>query len=168
MHEWRPLSVDRVVWSFSFIPDFNFWVSWSLDPQVSGFMGLWSLLSGRYKGKDWEGKRNANPPGGGAIPLPFPLPALHSSRPLSRWLGSRGLKGRFPFNPKFRKFRLAHQMERTISVWSDRNIRDQLWKWSTLTGLVISVGRFRSVGPKYSFPFDKILVPSTALLYPAY
>ena len=32
-------------------------------------------------------------------------------------------------------------MERTISVWSDRNIRDQLWRWSTLTGLDISVGR---------------------------
>ena len=44
-------------------------------------------------------------------------------------------------------------MERTISVWSDRNIRDQLW---------------RSVGPKCPFPFDKIVVPSTALLYPAY
>ena len=25
-------------------------------------------------------------------------------------------------------------MERTISVWSDRNIRDHLWRWSTLTG----------------------------------
>ena len=49
--------------------------------------------------------------------------------------------GRFPFNPKVRKFRLVHQMERTISVWSDRNIRDQLWRWSTVTGLVISVGR---------------------------
>ena len=60
--------------------------------------------------------------------------------------------GRFPFNPKFRKFKLVHQMERTISVWSDRNIRDQLW---------------RSVGPKCPFPFDKIVVPSTALLYPA-
>ena len=32
-------------------------------------------------------------------------------------------------------------MERTISVCSDRNIRDQLWRWSTVTGLVISVGR---------------------------
>ena len=37
-------------------------------------------------------------------------------------------------------------MERTISVWSVR-------RWSSLTGLVI--------------PFDKIVVPSTALLYPA-
>ena len=60
--------------------------------------------------------------------------------------------GRFPFNPKFRKVKLVHQMEQTISVWSDRNIRDQLW---------------RSVGPKCPFPFDKIVVPSTALLYPA-
>ena len=50
-------------------------------------------------------------------------------------------KTHFPFNPKFRKFRLVHQMERTISVWSDQNIRDQLWRWSTFTGLVISIGR---------------------------
>ena len=49
--------------------------------------------------------------------------------------------GRFPFNPKFRKFRLVHQMERTISVYSDRNIRYQLWMWFTLTGPLISVGR---------------------------
>ena len=42
--------------------------------------------------------------------------------------------GRFTFNPKFRKFRLVHHMEQTISVWSSRNIRDQLWRWSSLTG----------------------------------
>ena len=35
---------------------------------------------------------------------------------------------------------LVRQMERTISVWSDQNIRDQLWRWSTLTTLVFSVG----------------------------
>ena len=34
--------------------------------------------------------------------------------------------GRFPFNPKLQKFQLLHQMERTISVWSNRNIWDQL------------------------------------------
>ena len=50
-----------------------------------------------------------------------------------------GDEGRFPFNPKFQKFRLVHQMEWTISLWSDWNIRDQLLRWSTLTGLVISV-----------------------------
>ena len=49
--------------------------------------------------------------------------------------------GRFPFNLKFRKIRLVHQMEPSISVWCDRNIRDQLWRWSTLTVLVISVVR---------------------------
>ena len=36
------------------------------------------------------------------------------------------VKRRFPFDPKFRKFRLVHQMERIIPVWSDRNIREQL------------------------------------------
>ena len=55
-----------------------------------------------------------------------------------------------------RKFRLVHQMERTISVWSDRNIRDQLWRWSTLTGLVISVGRSDRNVP---FHLTKLLSP---------
>ena len=32
-------------------------------------------------------------------------------------------------------------MERTILVRSDRNIWEHLWRWSTLTGLVISVGQ---------------------------
>ena len=34
-----------------------------------------------------------------------------------------------------------NQMEQTISVRSDRNIWDYLWRWSTLTGPLISVGR---------------------------
>ena len=52
------------------------------------------------------------------------------------WLG-----GAFHSSQKFRKFRLVHQTERTVSVWSDRNIRDQLRRWFTVTGLAISVGR---------------------------
>ena len=48
------------------------------------------------------------------------------------------MKGRFPFSPKFRKFRL--EMERTSSVRSVWNIWEHLWRWSTLTGPVISVG----------------------------
>ena len=71
--------------------------------------------------------------------------------------------GHFPFNPKLQKFQLLHQMERTISVWSNRNIWDQLWRWSTLT-----VPLSWSVGPKWPVPFDKIVVPSTALLYLTY
>ena len=51
------------------------------------------------------------------------------------------LVGWFSFNPKSRRIRLIHQMERSISVWSDPNTRDQLWRLSALTGLVISVGR---------------------------
>ena len=47
----------------------------------------------------------------------------------------------FPFNPKFRKIRLEHQMERTISVWSNWNVEG---------------GPLR---PKCPFPFDKIAVP---------
>ena len=64
-----------------------------------------------------------------------------SNQKLQRCCPANRDYGRFPFNPKFRKFLLVHQMERTISVWSDRNIRNQHWRWSTVTGLVISVGR---------------------------
>ena len=71
-------------------------------------------------------------------------------------------QGLFPFNPKFRKFRLLHQMEGFILIWSDQNFWNQLWRWSTLTGLVILAW------PKCPFPFDKIVVPSCALLCPAY
>ena len=48
-------------------------------------------------------------------------------------------EGLFPLNPKFQKVWLVHQMEQTVSVWSDWNIWDQLWSWSSLTSLVISV-----------------------------
>ena len=70
---------------------------------------------------------------------------------------------RFPFNLKFRKIWLVHQMEWTISVWSDQNMHDQLWRWSTLTGPVILVSR-----TKMSLSIWQIVVPNTALLYPAY
>ena len=33
----------------------------------------------------------------------------------------------------------CYVIEWTISIWSDQNIRDQLWRWSSLTGLVINV-----------------------------
>ena len=57
---------------------------------------------------------------------------------------------------------VRNQMERTIPVRLEQIIWDHLWKWSTLTSLVISVGQTKmSV-----IPFDKIAVPSTALLYP--
>ena len=42
---------------------------------------------------------------------------------------------RIPFNPTFRTFRWYIKWNE-IYIWSDRNIRDQLWRWSTLTGLV--------------------------------
>ena len=43
------------------------------------------------------------------------------------------LLGHLPFKPKFCNFQSVHQMEWTISVWSNWNIQDQLWRWSTLT-----------------------------------
>ena len=39
------------------------------------------------------------------------------------------LLGHLPFKPKFCNFQSVHQMEWTISVWSNRNIQDQLWRY---------------------------------------
>ena len=66
---------------------------------------------------------------------------------------------------KFPQLLVRNQMERTIScisVRSDRNIWDHLWRCFTLTTPPISVGPTEK-----SLPFDKIVVPSTTLLYPA-
>ena len=70
------------------------------------------------------------------------------------------IQGRFPFSPKFRKFRLEIKLERTVSVRSDRNIWEHLWRWSTLTDPVISVDPTEKLTELLS------LVP--LFLYPAY
>ena len=54
-------------------------------------------------------------------------------------------------------------MERTISVRSNRNIWDHLRRWSP----VRQARSFLSIVPKCPFPFDKIVVRSTAPLSPA-
>ena len=54
-------------------------------------------------------------------------------------------------------------MKRTILVWSDRNIRDQLSRWFTLTGLDISVGR-----TEMSLSIRQNCCPQYRSLYPAY
>ena len=75
-----------------------------------------------------------------------------------RWRETRNafpiIHGHFPIDPKFRKFRLVHPMERTALVCSDRNLKVHGPLWP--------------VGTKCSFPFDQTVVPRTALLYPAY
>ena len=55
-------------------------------------------------------------------------------------------------------------MEPTILVWFNWNTRDQPWRWSTLTGLVISVGRTEM---SLSI-WQNCVYPNAALLYPAY
>ena len=143
MHQWRPLSVDRVVWSFGFIPDFNFWVSWSLDPQVSGFMGLSSLLRG-------GGGKGANPP-------PF---SPSGSTILSTLTAlSRVSRGAFHLTQNSGNF-----------GWHIKWNGPFRFGPTGIFGTSLKVVHFdrsrhfgRSVGP-----FDKIVVPSTALLHPAY
>ena len=147
MHQWRPLSVDRVVWSFGFIPDFNFWVSWSLDPQVSGFMGLSSLL------------------GGGGNPPPFSPPFSPSGSTILSTLTalSRVSRGAFHLTQNSGNF-VWH------IKWNGpfRFGPTGIFGTSFEGGPLWPVWSFRSVGPKCPFPFDKIVVPSTALLHPAY
>ena len=60
---------------------------------------------------------------------------------------------------KIQQISVRNQMERTISVWSERNI---LVKFEG--GPLWPVRSFRSVGPKCAFLFDKIVLPSTTLL----
>ena len=101
----------------------------------------------------------------------IPVFRLLGARWRMRLIVERTLKnrfyGRFPFNLKFRKIGLAHQMDPSISVWSDRNIQDQLWRWSTLTVLVISVGRshrnvfFHLTKPLFPVPLICILLSRT-------
>ena len=70
------------------------------------------------------------------------------------------VNGRFPFNPKLRKFRLVHQPFR----FGPTGIFGTSFEGGPLRLVWLS----RSVGPKCPFPFDKIVVPSTAVLYPSY
>ena len=51
------------------------------------------------------------------------------------------IKGAFHSTQNSGKFVCYIKWNGQISVWSDRNIRDQLWWWSTLTGLIISDSR---------------------------
>ena len=55
--------------------------------------------------------------------------------------GTPLIKGAFHSTQNSGNFVCYIKWNGQISVWSDRNIRDQLWWWSTLTGLVISDSR---------------------------
>ena len=87
-------------------------------------------------------------------PLEFPIPSM-----VGVWIFS----GTTHFNPKFWKFWLVDQMDGPFrfgltGIFMTSSEGCPLWLvWS-----------FWSVRPKCPSPFDKIVVPSTALLYPAY
>ena len=53
----------------------------------------------------------------------------------ARPLGTLSIRHKIP------EISVRNQMEQTISVPSDRNIWGYLWRWSTLTGPIISIGR---------------------------
>ena len=56
--------------------------------------------------------------------------------------------------PKIPEISVGIQMERSVSVSSDRNIRDHLWRWSTYFGRNIPTEIRRSI-------FDKpVLCPN--------
>ena len=49
--------------------------------------------------------------------------------------------GTLSIRHKIPEISVRNQMERTISAWSDRNIWGYLWRWSTLAGPIILIGR---------------------------
>ena len=53
--------------------------------------------------------------------------------------------------PKISEISVGIQMERSVSVSSDRNIRDHLWRWSTYFGRNIPTEICRSI-------FDKAII----------
>ena len=53
--------------------------------------------------------------------------------------------------PKIPEISFGIQMERSVSVSSDRNIRDHLWRWSTYFGWNIPIEIRRSI-------FDKLVL----------
>jgi len=76
------------------------------------------------------------------------------------------LLGALSIHPKIPEISARNQIVRAISIRSDRNTWDHILKVVHFdrSGHLLN----RSVGPTCPFPFDKIVVPSTALLYPAY
>ena len=54
---------------------------------------------------------------------------------IARPLGTLSIRHKTP------EISVRNQMERTISARSDRNIWGYLWRWSTLAGPIISIGR---------------------------
>ena len=69
-------------------------------------------------------------------------------------------RGAFLFNPKFRKFWLESKQNRP-SWFGLVRIFDNTFEGGTLWTVLL-------VWPKWQFPFDIIVVTSTAHLYPAY
>ena len=68
-----------------------------------------------------------------------------------RWYATLGM---LSIMPKIPEISVAIQMERSVSFSSDRNIRDDLWRWSTYFGRNIPTEIYRSI-------FDKaILCPN--------
>ena len=62
--------------------------------------------------------------------------------------------GALSIQAKYPQILIGNQMERAISVRSDRNIWDNLWRWFTLTSPLISVGPTES-----PFHLTKLLSP---------
>ena len=91
----------------------------------------------------------------------------------------RGVKGhleRFPFNPKFWKLRLVHtsghfgRQDRNGPTLGTRGFFSRERPSFRGSFPKPETAHEKPLAPrlKWTFPFDKIVVPSTALLYPAY
>ena len=175
MHQWRPLSVDRVVWSFGVI---QISTSGSLCHWIPRSPGSWAsqvCLAGAKKGGTQRGRETPIPGGPRRQ-----SPSLFSFRlytPLDSYRAERGRETPIPALT-----RVSRVSRGAFHLTQNSGSFGWYTKWngpfrfgptgivgtSFEGGLVWPVWSFRSVGPKCPFPFDKIVVPSTALLYPAY
>ena len=70
--------------------------------------------------------------------------------------------------PKIPEISVGIQMERSVSVSSDRNIRDHLWRWFTYFGRDIPTEIFRSIFDKPVLcpkrPFSKMAAENSNTL----
>ena len=153
-----PGSDASSVWNFCALFSDVIWAGWGGGD--SGSVAKYRLFCQATKSKaSWISEQNT-------LSCP-PLQFKEHSRGPKIWSSSLGSCA-CPYtpralSPKFRKFRLEIKWNR-IFRFGPTGIFG-----TTLQGGPLWPVRLpRSVGPKCPFPFDKIVVPSTALLYPAY
>ena len=84
------------------------------------------------------------------------MPHIRALKPIYKLFSGpkllrNGTYGVFSIMPKIPEISVGIQMEKSVSVSSDRNIRDHLWRWSTYFGWNIPTEIHHSI-------FDKLVL----------